>query len=123
MRDVEAAWLAGLIDGDGSIWSRWPKRTNVAVEIKMTCLATVQRVNELVPGRLVPGHLSKNAWGEARQFRWSIDTLGAEKLLMEILPYLVTKRKAAEAAIELCRRPVDKAHMDYWASVLKSTHC
>lgn len=61
MKDVEAAWLAGLIDGEGSIWARWSKRTNVAVEIKMTCLATVKRVNELVPGRLVPGHLSKNA--------------------------------------------------------------
>lgn len=120
MKETEAAWLAGLIDGEGAIWCRWPKRTNVVVEVKMTHLATLQKVQELFPGRLVLGQLTKNGLSKLPQYRWSIDTIGAARLLSEIEPYMVTKKAAAQAAIMLSKRPVDPKHMDLWLDRLKS---
>lgn len=120
MKDTEAAWLAGLIDGEGAIWCRWPKRTNVVIEVKMTHLPTLERIQALFPGRLVPGHLTVGGWSRLPQYRWTLDTLGAERLLNLVLPYMVTKREVAEAALQLCRRPVEASHMDEWACRLKA---
>lgn len=119
MKDTDAAWLAGIIDGEGAIWCRWPKRTNVVVEVKMTDLRTLEHIQSLWPGRLVNGQLSERGWSKLPQFRWSIDTLGAAALLTRIEPFMVTKREVARAAIELCRRPIDRAHMDLWAVRLR----
>ena len=118
MNNTEAAWLAGIVDSEGAIWCRWPKRTNVVVEIKMTHMPTLQKLNDLFPGQLVPGQLSH--WSKLPQWRWSVDTLGADELLRVILPYMVTKRGAANAAIQLCRRPVDQVHMNEWSQRLKA---
>lgn len=119
MSELEAAWLAGLIDGEGAIWCRWPKRTNVVVEVKMAHKQTIERIQSLFPGRMAPGHLSKNGLSKLPQWRWSVDTLKAGELLQRIAPYLVTKRAQAEAAIHLCRRPIDRDHMNRWMIALK----
>lgn len=118
MTELEAAWLAGLIDGEGAIWCRWPKRTNVVVEVKMTHLPTLERINVLWPGRLVPGQLS--GMSRLPQYRWSIDTLGAEMLLTRLVPHMITKREVAIAAIQLCRRPIVSAHMNEWTARLRA---
>ena len=102
MRETEKAWLAGLFDGEGCVWSRIPKRSNVIVEIKMTHKETVSRVQELFPGRFSAGFLSKKGISKLPQWRWSLDTRGTKLFLEMVLPYLVTKRVAAEIAIKLC---------------------
>jgi hypothetical protein len=95
------------------------ERTNVVIEVKMTHLPTLQRIQELFPGRLAQGSLSKNSLSKLPQYRWSLDTMGSAELLPRLLPYLVTKKEVAHAALHLCERPIDRQHMDTWASNLK----
>jgi len=101
-KDTDVAWLAGLFDGEGTVWCRWPKRKNVIVEIKMTHRETIEVVNRLFPGRVARGQIS--GWSIRPQWRWSLDTLGSKQFLTLVLPYLVTKRREAEIALQLCDR-------------------
>ena len=102
MKNIEKAWLAGIFDGEGCVWCRFPKAKNVIVEIKMTHKKTMLKINKLFPGRLVEGNLS--GWSIKPQWKWSLDTNGSKKFLIMLSPYLVTKKKEAEIAIRLCDR-------------------
>jgi hypothetical protein len=104
MTDTEIAWLAGLFDGEGCVWSRWPKRANLCVEIKMTDERTVARVHQFFPGLFVQGKLSRLAFGRKPQWRWSLDTDKAIEFLRLVRPHLFTKRHAADLALELVSR-------------------
>lgn len=117
MKDTEAAWLAGIFDGEGCVWSRWPKRKNVIVEVKMADYRTVSRINDLFPGRFVQGHIS--GMSKLPQWRWSLDTNGSKRFLELVMPYLVTKREQAEVAILLCDRSMPHKY-DEWSALLKS---
>jgi hypothetical protein len=117
--ELELAWLAGLIDGEGAIWCRWPKRTNVVVEIKMCHLETIEKINQIFNGRVAEATLTRGGISKKRQYLWSVDTFGAERVLSSIQRFMVTKKIAADAAIQLCRRPIDKEHMDKWSAILK----
>ncbi len=118
MTETDKAWLAGLFDGEGCVWSRWPKRMNVITEIKMCHMGTIERVNSLFPGRVAKGHLS--GWSIKPQWRWSLDTLGTQRFLTMIRPYLVTKRREAEIALELCNRKDGTCRFDILAAELKA---
>jgi len=118
MTETEKAWLAGIFDGEGCVWCRWPKRKNVIVEIKMTHFETIHRINSLFQGRIATGALSKNAFGRKPQWRWSLDTRGSRLFLSLVLPYLVTKRREAEIALQLCDRGPN-VPMDILAKELK----
>ena len=102
MTETEKAWLAGIFDGEGCVWSRWPKRKNVLIEIKMTHKQTIERINEIFPGRISLGHLS--GLSIKPQWRWSLDTNGTRRFITLMLPYLVTKKREAEIALRLCDR-------------------
>ena len=119
MTETEKAWLAGIFDGEGCVWCRWPKRKNVIVEVKMTHLPTIERIHALFPGRLATGSLSKNAFGKRPQWRWSLDTRGSKVFLALVLPYLVTKRREAEIALQLCERG-SSVPMDILANELRA---
>lgn len=112
MTDVEAAWLAGLIDGEGCIWGRWPKKKNVIVEISMTHKPTLERVQQLFPGRFAKKIIGRGSLSLKPQWCWRTDTNGTRTLLRALLPYLVTKRREAEIALELCARPVNPIRFD-----------
>lgn len=118
MEKTDIAWLAGIFDGEGCIWSRWPKRANVHVEIKMAHEATVRRINELFPGRFVLGNISAGALAKKPQWRWQLDTKKTKVFLELVLPYLFTKREEALIALKLCDQP-DPAVRDVLASKLK----
>lgn len=117
MTETEKAWLAGLFDGEGCVWSRWPKRMNVITEIKMCHRSTIERVNSLFPGRVAIGHLS--GWSVKPQWRWTLDTKGTKQFLLEIMPYLVTKKKEAEIALMLCERGNGTESFDALADELR----
>lgn len=86
----------------------------------MTHKKTVERVNELFPGRMVSGNLSRGAFGKKDQWRWSLDTLGTKKFLTLILPYLVTKKEEAKIALLLANSQAGKPEM-YQAARLKAS--
>jgi hypothetical protein len=118
MIETEKAWLAGIFDGEGCVWCRWPKRTNVIVEIKMADFRTANRINTLFPGRLSEGNLTLNGWSRKTQWRWSLDTNGTRSFLTKISLYLVTKREHANIALLLCQRPAHP-HRDRLAEQLR----
>ena len=117
---TDIAWAAGIIDGEGCIWTRWPKRTNVCVEVKMIHKPTIERLSQLFGGRVSEAH--KRRRGRRTQWRWWADTRVAQKVLDATLPFLVTKRMQARCAIGIIesspRTVIGRKRRDKWKEAL-----
>ena len=88
MNQVEAAWLAGIIDGEGSIYirrSRKKETDNFTYALSVRVGMTHKRKKKI--------------------FLWTLDTRKAEKVLKEVYPYLVTKKEQATLALAFCSIP------------------
>jgi len=103
-REVDRAWVAGLIGGDGSISANYIIRrdeTVLLVIVRMTDKEWVSRFAEITQST-PPGFVnrasrrnSKNLWEK------SITGIRALRLVQEIMPYLVGgKREEAKRALE-----------------------
>lgn len=119
MLDVERAWLAGIFDGEGCVWCRYPKRKNLVIEIKMSDRLTLERIQELFPGRLARGCLSRGSFSKKPQWKWSLDTRKSVLFLDEMLEFLVTKRNHAIAARAYARAE-DNEDRKIFAAQLKA---
>ena len=86
-------------------------------EIKTTHMATINKIDELFPGRVALGHLS--GLGTKPQWRWSLDTNGTKEFLKLVMPYLITKKREAEIAIKMCDRS-GAGNLDALAAELKA---
>ncbi len=109
LTEVERAWLAGVIDGEGSILiSRIaPKKGHyrrgfyyrAALEISNSNPLFVKRVVELIgKGSAALTKEKCLAWKDKWQYQGSSFVLKA--ILPQVLPYLVVKRKVAEKMLE-----------------------
>lgn len=105
MTDTEAAWAAGLFDGEGCIMissnnHRWYRLT---VKIGMCHKPALEKLNRLWPGRFrrkLPTHYSKKvAW------YWILESKNAAQFLKVICPYSVVKRDEIELALQFHNRP------------------
>jgi hypothetical protein len=117
MRPTEAAWLAGLIDGEGSFRYQRPSprtlRRQSVLFIEMTDLPTMRRVSDLIGMNIYKRKPQKLNWKPCYQ-----GVLGGQRLLRllwEIKPYLVTKACHAwlllEANVQTKRTlPKDRRH-------------
>ena len=96
MTDMEAAYLAGIIDGEGSIHSEREPRIEVVVE--MASLLPV-KMSKKWGGTISTYHPPD---GKKRMYRW---TLGRRELirpfLEKIKPYLQVKGEEIDIAIQL----------------------
>ncbi|MBA3875607.1 MAG: hypothetical protein C0498_01500 [Anaerolinea sp.] len=106
---TDCAYLAGLIDGEGSIMAnqkheRRPGHSpatwsELRVDISNTDRGLIDWVNERWPGKVRvqvrPG--VKDTW------HYYLNTQQVVPLLEAALPYLVSKRERAELALELAR--------------------
>jgi hypothetical protein len=91
MDSLKLAWLAGLIDGDGSVElsSQGKGRRRVPViEVKMTCEATVRECLRIA-GR---GYVSKWKSIHKQQYRWRCKCGDALIVAAMVRSYVVTKR-------------------------------
>lgn len=104
MTELEKAWLAGFIDGEGCIGLQCINAHNkryylVRIQITQTNpdvlrhVAKITGVNRLCRSKRL-GLKQADAW------RWDSDMGDSEQVLIDILPYLVRKREVAELAIE-----------------------
>jgi hypothetical protein len=118
MKETDIAWLAGLFDGEGCVYSCWPKKKNVRVEIAMSHLPTLQHVQFLFPGRFTSKVLGHGSLSVRPQWTWRLDTNGSRNFLRLLLPYLVTKREQARIAILMCDRSGSE-NLDKLAAELK----
>lgn len=103
IKDAELAWLAGLVDGDGSICISKSKNNKGHVQLTVTNSHkdTIDRLREMVG----TGHvrLKRRSPGLIINRRpcylWMVNTNKACSILSFLLPYLFTKKEQAILAI------------------------
>jgi hypothetical protein len=110
MKETEKAYLAGLIDGEGTVSivrlrHRGPgfEHYVASVEISNTNVKMIDWVMERLGGSVVVD-ARKKVSGQKQVYRIGLRNKLAEKVLLEVLPYLVLKGKQAELVLELRSR-------------------
>jgi len=109
--EVERAYLAGIVDGEGCITGA---KKQVRLQITTTDEALAKWIASRIPNcpiyKIPPWKYQKNSWkhgiSAAYKPRFEIAIYRYSDLipvLEEILPYLVIKKKIAELALELAR--------------------
>lgn len=114
--DVERAYLAGLLDGEGTILiatsaaraNRETRTHALQVTVSNTHMATMERLHARWGGSLSIRHFSSRmSTRPIAVLRWN--SISAANLLREIFPFMEIKRGQAEAALtfadELALRP------------------
>lgn len=102
---IDAAWVAGLFDGEGCICivqqkkkenrSRW---FELAVSLSNTHLQSLERLMRLFGfGRIYRCRASET---RRPHYKWGLSTCQAESFLLTVLPYLFIKHRQAELALE-----------------------
>lgn len=99
MTELDLAWLAGIIDGEGCIRIR--KKSNklhwfITILINSSDLYMIPHVNDLIPGTI--SRFCKSYGSD--QLGWEITGKRAYYLLKDLLPYLRVKHEQAAKAIE-----------------------
>jgi len=105
--DIEAAYIAGVIDSDGCIHFERARRKNggfryrIIVAVDMCDLPTMEHISKTTGGRLVTkrslrGSLTKRPF----IYRLTWRNGPAEDFLRRILPFLHNKKRQAELGIE-----------------------
>lgn len=110
MKDVDAAYLAGLLDGEGCISmflakqyhanGKISERVGVSLSLYMTHKETIEHVKKITTSNanILP---VKGRGNRKDQWLWKPNLTEAYAIIKECLPYLVTKRRNAELFIEL----------------------
>jgi hypothetical protein len=103
MPDVDAAWLAGLFDGEGSIvYPRKDAATpGVRITITNSCYPLLEQVLAVAGvGKVIhhrdAGHIRPT---HAETWYWACYSANARDLLAQMLPWLIVKRRKAEEAV------------------------
>jgi LAGLIDADG DNA endonuclease family protein len=101
LQDVDAAWLAGLVDGEGHIRLDDPNKTGrlyLRICLVNTNYELLERVNEVVGAGTI--HTRKKGQEHHKDsWAWQIGGKAAEQVLGQILPWLIVKREKAVEAL------------------------
>lgn len=101
LSESERGWLAGIIDGEGSIQIKQSgtKSPHICVKVPNTSLAMILKIKELLGfGFIVPVPQKGN---RKIQYEWSIsDRPQIKDFLKVIMPYLVAKTRHAQVMLE-----------------------
>lgn len=106
-KEVEWAYLAGLIDGEGCISAQAPNRGDryfAQVRVVNTRLEMLEWIERRFGGVISFNRRATIKWRAL--YKWRIH--GQAKvawILIGCMPYLVIKRDQAHIALELCNRP------------------
>jgi len=95
-------YIAGIVDGEGNIFSRLRpgRRLQVVVAITSTNKSLINWLME-IGGRFQPKISSANHFGKKEVYRWIVSRRRDVKPLIEaILPYLIIKRADAIKALK-----------------------
>jgi hypothetical protein len=113
LTDVEAAYMAGFLDGEGSIMMIRRENGSVAlvVSIANTHLPTLEYIREL----LGYGNINQTREATARNkagYLLRLQHWAAASLLRQTLPYMITKREQAEMAVEFAEKKKSPEYRD-----------
>jgi hypothetical protein len=98
LKEVDVAWLAGLLEGEGSFTLQQPlnakgePRTRIAISLQMTDLDVLEKVASLVgDGKVLTA--KRQAGHHKETWRWQISSRGiTAELMARILPYMSKRR-------------------------------
>ena len=107
MKETDKAWLAGIIDGEGSIFIMKQHRkdrerdTNyiLRVVVSSTDPYMATECHNLVGGPVI-SEIRDDRKNNSNTLRWALNGKKASSFLVSILPYLKVKMKQANLAIE-----------------------
>lgn len=111
-RDI--IWLAGLIDGEGSIFVKRTAGTknpihSLDVEISMTDKPTIEKIHTMLGfGSFRPARRKKKLAHHKQAWKWVATSRDAEVVLNLITPYLMTKRDEAIMGLRFCELKRDR---------------
>lgn len=107
MLDTDKAWLAGIIDGEGSIFIMRQKRNDRERDINYILRISVDSTDPYmaveclkIAGGAKIHQYSDNRPNCSDRLKWQVNGKKATSLLKELLPFLRVKFKQAELAIE-----------------------
>lgn len=117
MQDTDAAYLAGLVDGEGSVML-YRRRDVVAVRLAVANThrgvldwivdtTDVGKVHNQYPER--PSTIGDRTFIRKATFAWTCNADAAESVLQQLLPYMQIKPAQAELAIATQRALRDPA--------------
>lgn len=108
MTDPQAAWLAGFIDGEGSLMISRRSRSkctewSALLAVSNTDMRLIDRCRLLASGGVI-AHVDMTNRGNAKDaYIWTLKGPRLTAVLDAILPHLVAKRRQAELLIEIRR--------------------
>ena len=119
---TDAAWLAGFLDGEGSIMLHGRK---TAVALRLTATNTHRPTLDHIEMLCGVGKVLWQSYRQSERHKpsgwWLANGEAAETVIRQLLPYLVTKRLQAELAVsfqEKLRTPALKADRSWQAAAL-----
>lgn len=131
--ETEWAWLAGIIDGEGTIGIKKAKagynrrkspEYDIAMSIRMTHLPTIELVSRLI-GAVVKSKAPKNVICHSISYGVTISSSRLGLVLEKVLPYMVTKKDQALLALEYnqqCRQPTGSTSVTPEMAELRELH-
>jgi len=112
LHEWQLGWIAGIIDGEGSVTLRVQAMHNnfigADIDVGMTDELTVRTLCEITGAGSV--YLMSNPRKERRQiYRWHITSfVEVAMFLRKVSPYMLTKRRNAEIVLRVCERRLMK---------------
>ena len=108
MTIAEAAWLAGIIDGEGSIFIMRQARKDRERTVNFILRVTVESTDAIMAPtcKEITGEGEKirqnsdNRPNCSDRLKWQVNGKKAVRILKAILPYMMVKKDQAEAAIK-----------------------
>ena len=103
--ETELAYLAGIVDGEGSIGAHWRSHSSVNIQVNiqvgMTQVGAVELFVKVFGGHI---HIEKRVTKSGKPiYKWRLNCRKAADCLEKLLPYLIIKREQARDAIALAR--------------------
>lgn len=98
MKDIDLAWAAGIIDGEGCIYIS--KAYQLYIRVTMTDYPTIARLHTLFSVGTF-SRATRKCMGDCRPaYSWVCAAKATQFVLLLVRPYLFTKLDQAEIALE-----------------------
>lgn len=115
MLDTDLAWLAGLLDGEGSINFNISQRPQISVQVNFTNTneLIIAKCQNIITDMRLPSSRCENqnrVWSPHRKRAWVIAMSGQENvldLLAELRPYVAGKRPQLDLISAFCTRRLE----------------
>ena len=105
-KKTDIAYIAGIIDGEGSIYTKpqLPRKESlisydIVLEIRMADKEALELIQAVLGGKINCRKPLKKNWKPT--FQWKVSGRTAQEILKLIKPYLLVKRSRAELALKI----------------------